>query len=620
MRDTLTMIPLTALRASKQNVRKTDRTADVEALAASIEAHGLLQNLTVRETGQGAAQAYEVVAGGRRLAALKYLVKRKRLDKETAVPCRVLTDEDPAGAEVSLVENVLRVPLHPADQFEAFSKLQADGLGPEEIAARFGISAAVVQQRLRLAAVSPRLIAAYRDDEMTLDQLMAFTLSDDREAQEAVWDADPRRERSPHVIRRALTSELVDGTDRRARFVGAEAYEAAGGTIVRDLFRPDDEGYFADIALLERLTSEKLADAARTVEQEGWQWVESRPEMDYEYLGRFGRVPPDIEESSDEEKTRLDELCARYDKLVEELEADPSEEDVQTLDALEAEIEALSAPRERWDDEAKARGGAFVALGYDGDLVVVRGLLSPQAADADTAERPDKKTRERGTKANGGVSDGLREVLSAHRTAALRVELGRKPEVAFLALLHALVLRTFHGPMAATCVDIRPQVVELGTIDETLRESESVKLLTERHAEIAGELPEADGLWTWLAERSFEANLALLAHCTARCVDALWHRHGFGQEDRLAQADLVAGAVGLDMAAWWQPTRTSFLDHVTKNAILSAVSEGVSSQAAENIGKLKKGAMAARAEELLAGTGWLPAPLRSDRSLPAADG
>ena len=168
------MIPLNLLVPSAANVRKTGVASGIDELAASIAAHGLLQNLQVRPTSKG---KYEVVAGGRRLTALKLLAKQKRMDKGADIPCHVLDGED--AAEISLAENTQREPMHPADQFEAFYGLTQRGKGVEEIAARFGVSVAVVRQRLKLAAVSPRLIQLYREDELSLDQLMAFTVTDD---------------------------------------------------------------------------------------------------------------------------------------------------------------------------------------------------------------------------------------------------------------------------------------------------------------------------------------------------------------------------------------------------------------------------------------------------------
>jgi len=217
----LETIPLNRLIPSSANVRKTGTHAGIEALAASIAVHGLLQNLQVREA---AGNKYEVVAGGRRLAALKLLVKQKKLNSKTGVECHVLGDED--AGEVSLAENVLRMPMHPSDQFIAFSALAETGKGPEEIAARFGITAATVRQRMKLAEVSPQLLASYRDEAMSLDQLMAFTVSGDHKAQEAVWHDLPTFNRSPAAIRRALMEAHVEADDRRARFVGLDVYQA----------------------------------------------------------------------------------------------------------------------------------------------------------------------------------------------------------------------------------------------------------------------------------------------------------------------------------------------------------------------------------------------------------
>ncbi|MDQ2803043.1 MAG: ParB/RepB/Spo0J family partition protein, partial [Pseudomonadota bacterium] len=207
-------ISLAKLVPSPANVRRTGAGAGIEALAASIQAHGLLQSLVVRPKldtdGQG-TDRYEVIAGGRRLAALKLLAKQKRIGKGTAVPCRVLDGDAVDGSEASLAENVVRQDVHVADQVEAFAALHrgGDGLGVEEIAARFGISAHTVRQRLRLAAVSPVLIQAYRDEALTLEHLIAFAVTENRAAQERVWEQLQEWQRHPDTIRRLLTHALV---------------------------------------------------------------------------------------------------------------------------------------------------------------------------------------------------------------------------------------------------------------------------------------------------------------------------------------------------------------------------------------------------------------------------
>ena len=168
--------------------------------------------------------------------------------------------------------------MHPADQFEAFKALIDAGHGIEDIAARFGVTPTVVRQRLKLAAVSPKLMALYRKADMTLDQLMAFTVSDDHAAQEAAWFDAPDWQRSAHAIRQTLTAAHVRADDRRARFVTVEAYVAAGGSVITDLFRAESESYLTDPALLDRLVNEKLEREAEAVRQEGWKWVEIMPD------------------------------------------------------------------------------------------------------------------------------------------------------------------------------------------------------------------------------------------------------------------------------------------------------------------------------------------------------
>jgi ParB family chromosome partitioning protein len=78
---------------------------------------------------------------------------------------------------VSLVENMERAPLHPLDQFRAFQAMRDKGMTEEAIAAAFFVSVTVVKQRLRLTSVSPTLLEIYAEDGMTLEQLMAFTVS-----------------------------------------------------------------------------------------------------------------------------------------------------------------------------------------------------------------------------------------------------------------------------------------------------------------------------------------------------------------------------------------------------------------------------------------------------------
>jgi ParB family chromosome partitioning protein len=261
-------IPFNKLVLSQSNVRRVKAGVSIEELAEDIARRTLLQSLNVRPVldaeGQGTGM-FEVPAGGRRFRALELLVKQKRMTKTQLVPCVVRTDG--LAEEDSLAENVQRADLHPLDQFRAFQTLREKGLSQEEIAARFFVNATVVKQRLKLAAVSEKLLDIYAEDGMALEQLMAFTVTNDHARQEQVWESLARTcNKEPYYIRRQLTEGAVRAADKRAQFVGVDAYEAAGGIVMHDLFEHDDGGWLQDPALLDRLVIEKLkakADSSR---------------------------------------------------------------------------------------------------------------------------------------------------------------------------------------------------------------------------------------------------------------------------------------------------------------------------------------------------------------------
>jgi len=269
------------------------------------------------------------------------------------------------------------------------------GFSAEEVAARFGVTAHVVRQRLRLGSVSPRLMQVYRDGDLTLDQLMAFAITEDHARQEDGFER-LLHNREPYAIRRLLTETNVPARDRRARFVGLEAYEAAGGAILRDLFSEDQGGYLEDAALLDRLTKERLESAAAELcEYEGWKWAEAH--LDYPHSHGLRRLYPSPVELSPEDAAAYaaaqavyDALTARFDG-VEELPDDIDER----FGELEAEIERIDAKREAYDPDVVNRCGAFVILNHDGTLRIERGFVRREdehlhpdnpATDADTDE------------------------------------------------------------------------------------------------------------------------------------------------------------------------------------------------------------------------------------------
>jgi ParB family chromosome partitioning protein len=649
-------IPFNKLSLSQSNVRRVKAGQSIEELAESIARRGLIQSLHVRpildadgvETG-----VFEVPAGGRRFRALELLVKQKRLNKTAPVPCivsdatsRVLVDE------VSLAENIERAPLHPLDQFRAFQAMREKGMTEEAIAAAFFIGVNVVKQRLRLVAVSLKLLDVYADDGMTLEQLMAFTVSQDHERQEQVWDAVRNGwQKDPYHIRRMLTESAVRASDKRALFVGVDAYEAAGGVVLRDLFQSDDGGWLQDVALLDRLASEKLKAAAQEVAAEGWKWIEAAINLPYGVtygLRQLSGAPADL---SDDERTALEALQAERDQLEAQYEAaDEMPDDAdRRLGEIEAELEQFDRRPLRYDETEIARAGTFVSIGANGSLVVERGYVRPADEAPEPTEEVAAEVSDVATGAlasdpasqpavvavNGEVAptedeedegikplpDRLVAELTAHRTLALRDALANQPHVAMTALLHKLVSDNFLHPAAPGCLEASVRHIYFPAQTEDLKDCPSAKAIDDRRLNWGDHIPAGDqDLWDWLTALDDGNSMALLAHCISYGVNALHEKanpySGAGVSEqglklRLVQADRLAQATGLDMVeAGWRPTVGNYLGRVTKVRILEAVREGAGDKAVQLIGHLKKGDMAKEAERLLADTGWLPEPLR----------
>ncbi|GAA4106934.1 ParB/RepB/Spo0J family partition protein [Aminobacter aganoensis] len=642
-------IPLNKLKKSPRNARKTPHTeAEIEAYAASIAAKGMFQNLVVEPELDGEGKptgSYLVTIGeGRRLAQL-LRAKRKEIKKTEAIRCVIDTANDPF--EISLDENVTRTAMSPADQFEAFRELSVNrGCGAEEIGARFGVSAHVVKQRLRLGAVSPKLMQVYRDGGLTLDQLMAFAITEDHARQEQVYDGLGYN-KEPWIIRRDLTKTNVAATDRRAIFIGPEAYTEAGGTIIRDLFTEDRGGFYEDAALLDQLVIEKLERTARQVQEaEGWKW--SDVHIDYPHGNGMRRAyPQPVDLSEDDEaayaaaKDEYDRLTADWEGTDDDLPPDVDERFAE----LEAEIERIDAKRHAYDPDDIAHGGVFVVLSHDGEARIERGFIRPEDEAPEPDEADNGETVIDGVRVNGDgeviedgeydedgnhvseldaedeegeevgkpLSDLLIRDLTAYRTLGLRLALGQQPDMALIAVTHTLAAQTFYRGEDAHCFEIRPVSASLGGHADGIADTAAAKALEDRHGGWAADMPRnvAD-LWGFIAGLDQASVMALFAHCASLTVNAVklpWERKPRAHET----ADRLATAVALDMTAHWTPTVRTYLGRVTKAHIVAAVREAVDDEAADRIASMKKQPMAEAAEQLLAGTGWLPPLLRTER-------
>ncbi len=643
-------IPFDKLDLSQKNVRQIVNGVTIPELADDIGYRGLIESLNVRpkkdadgeETGR-----YEVPAGGRRFRALELLVRQKRMAKTQLVPCVVNRSDKTSMEDDSLAENTHRENLHPLDQYRAFKALSDQSRDVEEIAARYFVSPNMVRQRLKLAAVSPKLLDLYEQDEIKLDQLQAFAVSDDHARQEQVWEriSGNQHMQEPFYIRRLLTETTVRADDRRAVYVGAEAYEAAGGVILRDLFEQDSGGWFHDAALLEQLVFDRLKTDAETIRADGWKWVEAAISFPYGHTSGMRRVYAEPAEMSAEEIARYDAVKAEYDaldaKYAEMEDADQEIED--KLDQLGAELDAFSDRPQIYDPDQKAIAGAFVALGANGQLQIEAGFVrsedEPRAAADDADEYADGAERDASQpdegRANGVVvngrstndgsdaaeepeEEGIKPLperlvfdLTAQKTLALRNALASDVDTAFVAVLHALVLQVFYRFAKDSCLEVTMVSNSFGQV-QGLAETPWAKEIAERHEAWDRDMPDSDKLWGFLLGLDEASRKALLAHCASLSLNAVvepWNR----RPGALAHADALAATLGFDMVtAGWEPTVDNYLGRVTKARIVQAVREGRGEDSAQLIDHMKKDLMAREAARLLEGSNWLPEPLRLD--------
>lgn len=635
----LLSIGLSALAPSPFNVRRHS-VGQIEELAALIDSQGLLHNLVVTEQviGRGKARKvkFAVAAGERRRRALLLLQQRGRLPKGHEVLCELVPHE--RAMEVSLAENSGREPMHPADEFEAFKALIDEGKGVEDVAARFGVSMLTVQRRLKLSALSPGLLALYREDGINLDQLMALTLSDDHAVQERTWfDAQPW-DRTPAALRRRLTvGEVEAAGSALVRFVGIEVYEAAGGVVRRDLFDDEQSRFLSDPALLERLAAEKLEALAGTLRDGGWKWVEARLSVDSQALRQFAPCAHASRTPTTAEQEELDALAQRTAELEQQARAlddapEWSPDDAEMIDLEEQDIaarrKAIHEALKTWTPEQKAHAGAIVTIGREGDVEVMRGLVREEdrkavAAGARSTGRANRSAQDgkdsddSGSPSSSpaperrplGCSEALSKRLAAHRTIALQAMLAQNAAVALASVVHVFVLRTFGAdyPREATALQVSPQLsaYALEAVADDLKTSRAWQAVQQAKEAWQARLPEHQGEWFgWLIGLPQSELIGLLALCSALTLNAL---PGAGIS---ASANALAAALGLDMADWWKPTAEGYLNHVPKAQIVAALKEAGPDLAGGGVEAMKKDALVTAAASRLAGKRWLPEPLR----------
>lgn len=627
-----TFVPFNKLVLSEDYQARTGGSTpklSIAELAASIKESGVLQNLVVVE---GARGRYEVCAGGRRLEALALLVSGNDIADNYPVPVLIVPADKALIA--SLAENCFHVPMHPADEFAAFAKLIGQGKSVEDVAAAFGVTPLVVKRRMKLATVSPKLMALFRDDKISLDCLMVLASVDDHEKQEQAWANLPSWNRHADYLRQLLTRGEIE-SDRHpvAKYVTVKAYEKAGGPSRRDLFSDDDKKvYLLDAAMLEKLAIEKLQRTAKQVLAEGWKWVDVRTRYVYDEYVKHGELRKAKRSSTEQEAAELERLqaqIAEHHHRMEELADQDGNEDEfykleQEAEALGAQADAIEAALVVWPPELMAQAGCVVYVGDNAAPAVRYGLVRPEdRSDMAQAAREAGSTDGAGgeslvslpaAKTRAVHSERLVRSLTAHRVAAIQAELLSRPDVAIAALTAQLAAklvldgyRRLYGSGDPLTINATDNHGTLRTEAEDIEASAAWQQLEAERQAWATHLPEdVDAILPWVLQQSNATVVRLLTFLIATSVTGV-----YGAEPDKQSTDGIAAALGLDMTKWWKATGPSYFNHVSKARILEVVTEAAGANAASPLQALKKDAAVSGAEQALAGVAWLPGVLRN---------
>ena len=610
-------VPLNKLDSDPKNVRKTYSKEGIVEMAATIRADGyrILQNIVVRKGDKRGR--FFVTAGGRRLAALNLLAEVGEIAKDYPIECKERSGSD--ATEISLIENTSREAMHPVDEYEAFRVLADGGKAVEDIAARFGTTETMVRKRLALSRVSPVLLNLYRNEEMSFQQLSAFTVSDDHAKQVEVWNSLPSWNRDGRSIKSALQSEAMKANDKRIKFIGGiDVYETAGGAVRRDLFDEQNSGYALDVALVERLVVAKLEAEAEKLRADGWKWVECVSEFPQEahYMSRV--YPKDVR-MTDEQQAELDRLEEENAELAELIEAGVADDEAEPrADAIRAKMAELADTGEVYDPDDLAKAGCYVLMDYHGRLSVERGLIRPEEEQDESAEGMDESNEpvpprsETQPEPSFSLSAAFAQELTAQKTAAIRAELAHNPDVALAAVVHAMLASLFHpyGSTDETCLEVKLTSEKLETSIKNPAACKGIVTMDDLRENYGHTIPgNPHDLWEWCLEQPTATLLDLLAYAAAKSVNALQLGH-YERRKQRAHADRLAQALKIDMTQWFEPTAENYFGRVSKSGIEQALTEAKGADFAAGVSGMKKADAAAYAERQIAGTGWLPALLK----------
>jgi ParB family chromosome partitioning protein len=559
------LIAVSRLEKSPHNARRTATTKTaLDELKASIIAHGLMQNLVVTDAGDG---VFHVIAGGRRLEAIRSLQAEGKLPQDHAVPCQITSDAH--ALEMSLAENTVRLGMHPADQFEAFAALIDQGNTAAQVAQRFGVEETLVLKRMKLARVASPLLAEYRSDGLTLESLMAFTITDDHRRQLKVfkslqdWQKD-----DADAIRAALTEKMIEASSKLARFVGIDAYVAAGGSTRADLF--GDEVYLEKPSLLHKLAEQKFSAIRKELEAEGWAWIEINPDRDHTLIYRCDRIQPRLIDAPADLvdcKAKLDAELEQIESALADTESDNLLDEQQSIRDRLTEAERQIIPFIDFEPEQKKLAGSFVSIGQDGSPCFDKGLVKPEQRRQLAKLLGTDSGKPVKVKAKNALSEVLRRDLAAYRLQIAQVEIANHPDIALDLLAFQAASRLldaqpmpdgadveFNRPRlnAGSKMEATPAIKALAAINKSLPSDWRKAKSEAARFEAFRSLPPAE-------------KLQVLAYCVALTLQP---KLASADGEEATAYDVALGLTEGNVASYWRPAK-DFLNRLTRHQLLA---------------------------------------------------
>lgn len=622
-------VKLAKLRLSASNVRTApDAALLIEPFAADLEARGVLQNLLVSPVARSRGM-FEVFDGGRRLRALNMLVERGVIDPEQYdVPVRVLKGDNAELTETSLAVSFHHLKLSPTEECRAFQHFLAGSTDIDAVAKRFGVTRRFIDGRLRLADLAEPIFTALAENKITLDMAKAYASTASHEAQLSAWNTyGSSSYHNADSIRRIIATDMMRADDPIALLVGAEAYEAAGGVIDRDLFSDAREKWRNPEIARTLAAAIMEAEATRIGEGRGLAWI--RPIATHSiwdatrglYKINLPEQPMRLEEAE-----RAEQIEQRMAVLHDEMQNEELADDVFTAmetenDALSAELEALDNRPVFMPPELASKVGAFLTLAQNGTMVLTESYYSetpitvtvvePDAVEGDVeggqgdgdgegqgdandvadrgiqaptfrieegtptpAKGGSDKVVEPDNAAPGGkaLSQVLSDQLAMQRRDVLGAALIGAPGLALDYLLFAMIDER-SGTSANVGTTIRANRPQDPILFTNMPKARARDYLTEVHEGLDVSWRASDHqVVRFEAFRALddEVKTAWLAYIVATSLEA---KISYGTNELNPMHGRLATILDIDVASWWRPTSENFFDRVSKGSLISLLHE-----------------------------------------------